>query len=294
MGTMTEPIFLITGATGYLGKRLVRSSATRGRVYASSRHPDIAAPAATPVRLDVADRDAVLRVVDEIRPTAILHAAAVNPGQGDDEAMWRVNAAGSAHVAEAARDGGSRLVAVSTDVVHDGRHGPYDDDAVANPINPYGRSKAAGESGVLLFAPDAAIVRTSLMYGFEEMDRGTAGFAERLRRGDPVMLFRDALRNPIRVDTLAEAIVELAQADYSGTLNIAGRHALSREAFGRAMLQYWGVDTKDLIQAGRAADVSKSIPLDLRLVVERGERLLGVDFGGVDTVVGPAYDGRGG
>jgi dTDP-4-dehydrorhamnose reductase len=283
MGTMTESIFLITGATGYLGKRLVRSAATRGRVYAASRRPEVAPPAATPVRLDVADRDDVLRIVDKMRPTVILHAAAVNPGQGDDGAMWRVNAEGSAHVAEAARDGGSRLVAVSTDVVHDGRHGPYDDDAVANPINPYGRSKAAGELGVLLFAPDAAVVRTSLMYGFEEMDRGTAGFVERLGRGEPVMLFRDALRNPIRVDTLAEAIVELARVDYSGTLNIAGRQAVSREAFGRAMLRYWGVDTRDLIQAGRAADVSDSIPLDLRLVVERGERLLGVDLGGVPS-----------
>ena len=83
--------------------------------------------------------------------------------------------------------------------------------------------------------------------------------------------------------TLAEAIVELARVDYSGTLNIAGRQVVSREAFGRAMLRYWGVDTRDLIQAGRAADVSDSIPLDLRLVVERGERLLGVDLGGVPS-----------
>jgi dTDP-4-dehydrorhamnose reductase len=245
------------------------------------------------VKLDIADRDAVLRAADEIKPNVILHAAAVNPGQGDDDTMWRVNAEGSAHVAEAARDGGVRLVAVSTDVVHDGRNGPYADDAVANPINHYGRSKAAGELGVLRFARDAAVVRTSLMYGFEEMDRGTAGFVERLGRGEPVLLFSDALRNPIRVDTLAEAIVELAQTDYSGTLNIAGRQAVSREAFGRAMLRYWGVDTRGLVQAGRAADISDSIPLDLRLVVERAELLLGVDLGGVDAVVGTALEDRG-
>ena len=59
------------------------------------------------------------------------------------------------------------------------------------------------------------------------------------------------------------------------------------------MLEHWGVDTEDLIQSSRAADVSDSIPLDLRLVVERAERLLGMDLAGVDTVVGSASEARG-
>lgn len=293
MGTMAESIFLITGATGYLGRWLVRRADTHGMVYAASRRPLAAAQPGTPVRFDVADRDAVLRAVDEIKPTVIIHAAAVNPGQGDDDSMWRVNAEGSAHVAEGARDCGSRLVAVSTDVVFDGRRAPYGDAAAANPINHYGRSKAAGESGVFTFSPDAAVVRTSLMYDLEDMDRGTAGFVERLSRGEPLVLFSDVLRNPIRVDTLAEALVRLAKTAYSGTLNVAGRQALSREAFGRVMLEHWGVDTEDLIQSNRAADVSDSIPLDLRLVVERAQRLLGMDLAGVDTVVGSASEARG-
>jgi dTDP-4-dehydrorhamnose reductase len=292
MGTMTEPTFLITGATGYLGRRLVREAATRGRVYAASRRPAPAAAPGIPVELDVSDRADVRRVVKKLRPTVIIHAAALNPGQGDDVSMWEVNAGGSAHVAEGAHQAGSRLVAVSTDVVHDGRHGPYADDAAANPINHYGRSKAAGESAILTEAPEAAVVRTSLMYGLDEMDRGTASFAERVNRREPQALFSDVLRNPIRVDTLAEAIVKLAETTYSGTLNVAGRQALSREAFGRRMLLHWGVDAEDLIQSCRAADVSESIPLDLRLVVERAERLLRMDLDGVDTVVAPASEAR--
>jgi dTDP-4-dehydrorhamnose reductase len=293
MGIMEGPIYLITGATGYLGRRLVCRANTHGMVYAASRRPLAAASAGTPVRIDVADRDAVLRVVDEIKPTVIIHAAAVNPGQGDDDSMWRVNAEGSAHVAEGARDCGSRLVAVSTDVVFDGRRAPYGDDDAASPVNHYGRSKAAGESGVFTFSPDAAVARTSLMYDLEDMDRGTAGFVERLSRGEPLTLFSDVLRNPIRVDTLADALVKLAETTYSGTLNVAGRQTLSREAFGRVMLQHWGVDAEDLIQSSRAADVSDSIPLDLRLVVERAQLLLGMDLAGVDTVVGSASGARG-
>ena len=290
MNMMTKPVFLITGASGYLGRRLVREAGMRGRVYAASRRPSAAASAGTPVALDVSDRSAVLRVVGELKPTVVIHAAAVNPGQGDDDTMWQVNADGSLHVAEGARAVDSRLVAISTDVVHDGLHGPYDDGAVANPINLYGRSKAAGESAVVSVVPDAAIVRTSLMYGLDEMDRGTAGFAERISRGEPQVLFSDVLRNPIRVDTLAEAVVGLVDTSYAGTLNIAGRQVVSRAAYGRKMLAYWGVETEGLIQEANAADISDSIPLDLRLNIERAELLLGIDLVGLDTALLSAPD----
>ena len=288
MGTMTEPTYLITGATGYLGRRLVREAATRGRVYAASRRPATAAEPGIPIELDVSSRSAVQRVVNELKPAVIIHAAAVNPGQGDDETMWQVNALGSDHVAEGAREVDSRLVAISTDIVHDGKRGPYDDAAAANPINHYGRSKAAGESAVLARAPDAAVVRTSLMYSLDEMDRGTAGFAESIRRGERQVLFSDVLRNPIRVDTLAVAILRLVETEHSGTLNIAGRQVLSRDEYGRRMLEYWGVTTVGLLEAARAADISSSTPLDLRLTIDLAEQLLVMDLAGVDTVLATA------
>ena len=292
MDRMTEQLLLITGATGYLGRRLVREAEARGRVYAASRHPARETPGVTQVKLDVSDRSEVRRTLDRLRPTVIIHAAAVNPGQADDTTMWDVNAEGSSNVAEAAREAGSRLVAVSTDVVHDGRHGPYEDDATANPINHYGRSKAAGEEATLSHASDAAVVRTSLMYGLDEMDRGTASFAERINRGEAQALFCDVLRNPVRVDTLAVAILRLAETDHSGTINIAGRQVLSRDEYGRRMLTYWGVPTEGLLDSVRAADISDSIPLDLRLRIGRAEQMLGIDLAGVDEVLPVPPDSR--
>jgi dTDP-4-dehydrorhamnose reductase len=292
MGVMNRPAFLITGATGYLGRRLVREAESRGRVYAASRRASAESSSATPVALDVSDRSAVMRVIEDLKPTVIIHAAAVNPGQGDDATMWRVNAEGSSHVAEGARAVGSRLVAISTDVVHDGAHAPYADDADANPINHYGRSKADGESAVRSLDPAAAIVRTSLMYGTDEMDRGTAGFAERISLGRPLVLFSDVLRNPIHVGTLADAVLRLVGTTHCGTLNVAGRQVLSREAYGRKMLAYWGIASGDMVQAGRASEISDSIPLDLRLEVERAERLLGIGLAGVDEVLSSVPGGR--
>ena len=45
------------------------------------------------------------------------------------------------------------------------------------------------------------------------------------------------------------------------------------------------VDVPDLIDSGRAADISDTIPLDLRMSVAKGERLLQMPFPGVDEVL---------
>jgi dTDP-4-dehydrorhamnose reductase len=235
--------------------------------------------------IDIGDRDAVLDLMGRLQPTAIIHTAAVNPGQGDEAEMMRVNAEGSRHVGEAALSVGARLVAVSTDIVHDGLAGPYGDDAAPTPINAYGRSKAVGEVAVLDVDPCTVVVRTSLMYGLDEMDRGTAGFADRIKRGETVSLFSDVLRNPVSVDLLADALLRLTQNAYSGVLNIAGRQALTREEFGIRMLSYWGVASEGLIHSILAADTSDSIPLDVRLDSGRAEKLLGMTFPGVDEVL---------
>jgi dTDP-4-dehydrorhamnose reductase len=199
--------------------------------------------------------------------------------------MWRVNADGARHIAAAATRVGARLIAMSTDVVHDGTSAPYADDAPANPINTYARTKAAAEDSILDIDPSAVVVRTSLMYGLDTMDRGTAEFADRLVRNETLQLFTDVVRNPIWVETLAQAIVRLADTDVSGLLNIAGRQAVTREDYARKLLAHWDIDDRGLIEPVRAAEISDTIPLDLRLDSTRAEELLGMPFPGVDEVL---------
>jgi dTDP-4-dehydrorhamnose reductase len=96
------------------------------------------------------------------------------------------------------------------------------------------------------------------------------------------------VRQPIWVESLAAALLKLVDQPWAGTLNIAGRQALTREAFGRRMLAWWGIDTRGLLQTARAADISDTIPLDLRLTVTRAEHLLHMTFPGVDEVLAQA------
>lgn len=273
----TRPVVAVTGATGYLGTRLVSLLGEQAHVEPIGRAQGV----------DLTDRVALHAALREVEPDAVIHTAAANPGRPPEQ-FDPVNRIGTMAVAEACAARRVRLVHVSTDVVFDGRHGPYDDDAATSPINEYGRSKAAAEEAVAGLCPNAAIVRTSLIYGTHAIDRSTAGFAERLTSGAAVQLFADVLRQPVFVDALARALATLAldRPDVAGTLNVAGEQVLDRAAFGRRMLAFWRIDGGDRLVDGSAAGLD-DVPLDLRLGLERA-RALGLACPGVDEILATA------
>src|SRR6187200_2237926 len=129
---------LITGAAGALGHDLVRVFSPNDEVVACDR-----------ASLDVTDRDAVLQVVGEAQPDAIVHAGAwtdVDGCESDRDRAFRVNTLGTRHVAEGARLTGARVCYVSTDYVFDGSADTaYVEWDPVNPLSVYGRSKLGGE-----------------------------------------------------------------------------------------------------------------------------------------------------
>lgn len=283
--TVTRTL-LITGGSGYLGRNLTARAAGKFQVYAAYHTHPAEISAGQPILLDLTSRDNVLRQITHLSPSAIIHTAAINPGRGSAEDMERINVDGTRYVAEGAQAVGARLIHVSSDVVHDGQNAPYADEASSIPINAYGRSKAAAEAVVTETASGAVIVRTSLIYGLQEIDRGTQSFIDRLETGQPLVLFNDVLRQPVWIETLSEALLKLADLDFAGILNVAGRQVLTREEFGRRMLTWWQIEwPQGQLQSGRAADISTTIPLDLRLSVTRGQQLLQMTFPGVDEVL---------
>ncbi|MEZ5230178.1 MAG: sugar nucleotide-binding protein, partial [Acidimicrobiales bacterium] len=203
---------------------------------------------------------------------------------------------GASAVAGVCARHGARLVHVSSDIVHGGDLAAdatgYADDAEPSPINPYGRSKAVGERLVLDALPAAAVVRTSLIYGIERVDRGTAGFIERLERGERLSLWGDAIRQPVWIDALSSALLDLAlvHTNVTGTLNVAGDEAMSRADFARRLLAHWGVDASGRIDITRAADLEGQ-PLDLRLDL-RLARTLGLPVPGVGEVLADTWSAQ--
>jgi dTDP-4-dehydrorhamnose reductase len=149
---------LVTGGAGQLGWELRRTLAIFGEVVAPQR--DI---------LDLASADSIVAAVRGVRPGLIVNAAAytaVDKAESEPGLAMKINGDAPRILAEEAALRNAALIHYSTDYVFDGRKAePYREDDEAAPINVYGRTKLAGEQGVMAANAAHLIFRTSWVYG---------------------------------------------------------------------------------------------------------------------------------
>ncbi len=280
-----RPRLLITGGSGFVGRRLV----SQARAHFEVAFTTYSRPLPGGQVLDLRDADATRALVRAWAPDVIVHTA----GSDASANMEAVIVQGTANLCQAARAAGARLIFLSSDVIFDGERAPYAEDAVPRPLHAYGRAKVAAEQ-VVAGLPDHLIVRTSLIYSLEEIERNLAWLVDALAARRPVTLFTDQWRNPIWVQTLTWALIETAAAPVRGRLHVAGRQALNRHDFGLRLLDWFGIEGRETLRAG-PGDRARW-PADCRLDIARAERLLATPLLGVDEVLavarGPAPPGQ--
>ena len=253
-----------------LGSQVLRQSAGRAPLWGAWFSQQPAADSGVDyVQLDVGDRQAVLQLVRCLRPEAIIHTAYRKEGPD----LQRVTAQGAGHIAQAAAEVGARLVHVSSDVLLDGEHPPYDEGAQPAPLHPYGQAKAEAEVAVQQAAPDAVLVRTSLICRLQPPDPISAWVIDSLRQGQSITLFTDEIRSPVWVQDLAAALIELVELSFSGVLNVAGPQPLSRYQMGVRLARCFGLDEQG-INAGSSLDSGLRRPRNCTLDVRLAQRLL--------------------
>jgi len=219
---------LLTGAGGQLGRDLQRT--LQGHDLRAYDH----------ATLDVSDRVAVFRVVDQARPDWVINAAAFNDVDGAETAVetaFAVNGAGPGYLAEAAAQVGASIVHISTDYVFDGTKGvPYTEEDVPNPQSVYARSKYVGEQRVLESGASACVLRTAWLYG-----RHGKNFVEAIlaaaAKGGPLRVVTDQIGSPTATSDLARAIAQLIQSPAHGLFHVANAGACSRFEFAQAIIR---------------------------------------------------------
>jgi len=150
---------LLLGAQGQLGQTLQRVLPT-DRYNLVTRDRDT---------LDISNESELRAALDELRPAAIINAAAytaVDAAESDDLAARAANAAGPKYLASWVAANEAWLLQVSTDFVFSGRnHRPYTPDDQTDPLSIYGRTKLEGELHVRYLAPESSLVlRTAWVY----------------------------------------------------------------------------------------------------------------------------------
>ena len=189
---------LIAGSGGQLGRALA-ATAPAGVTL-------IAPPEA---EFDIADPDAVARVVAAAGADLLVNAAAytaVDKAETETDTATRINATAVRFLATAAAKAGTRFTHVSTDYVFSG-HGPtpYTPATPPAPASAYGRTKLAGEQAAQAHHPGALIIRTAWVYAAQG-NNFVRTMLRLMAERDEVRVVADQIGTPTHAASLARAI----------------------------------------------------------------------------------------
>jgi dTDP-4-dehydrorhamnose reductase len=255
---------LITGAGGFLGWNLCRLWKARFRLAGTCHSRGVEIAGVDMRRVDLADAGAVTRLLDAVRPDAVVHTAALakpNACEQDPNASFRVNVEATVSLAAQCAARGIRLVFTSTDMVFDGEHAPYDEAATPDPLSTYGRHKAQAEQGVLSVHPGALVCRLPLLFGAPGpySDNFLPFWLACLREGRELLLFEDEFRTAVGTAAVAEGLRLGLESALAGFLHLGGKERLSRHAFGLLLADTCGLSPAP-IRRVRHADVPMASP----------------------------------
>ena len=279
-------MILITGANGLLGQHLVKLllekqysviATGKGPARIQLNHPNLVYH-----QLDVTDGPAVNRMLHELKPRLIVHAAGmtqVDVCEGNKIDCWNMNVTATRFLLDAAKEIAARFIYISTDFVFDGLDGPYTEESQPNPVNYYGSSKWGAEKAVEESGLQWTIVRTVLVTG--NPISGTRSniitwVKDKLEKGEKIRVVDDQHRTPTYVEDLAMGILLVIEKNATGIYHISGKDALTPYAMAMETAKLLGLD-QSLIERTDSAGLTQLTvrPLRTCFSIEKAERELG-------------------
>lgn len=225
----------ITGNKGQLGRAL--QSALTNHTLAGCDLPE----------LSVTDREAVGTAIAEFAPDVVVHAAAWTDVDGcarDPDKAHLINGVGTQNVALACVACDAAMVYVSTNEVFDGTATePYHETDAVNPINPYARSKVAGEQFTREALTRYCITRTAWV--FAQGGRNFSTPSRIIQVADEcgaLKVVSDEVGNPTYAPDLAAGIAELIETGAYGVYHLTNAGYTSRYDYVREVLRLAGRD----------------------------------------------------
>ncbi|MBN1976317.1 MAG: dTDP-4-dehydrorhamnose reductase [Anaerolineae bacterium] len=224
----------ITGSKGQLGRTLFHQTLT-GDTLAGCDLPE----------LDITDRQAIDAAIADFAPDVVIHCAVWSDVDGcarDPDKAYLVNGIATQNVALACAACNAAMVYVSTNEVFDGTATqPYREWDPVNPINPYAKSKVAGEWFARNLLTRFYIVRTAWLYTAGGRNFSTPSRIVQVadERG-ALKVVTDEVSNPTYALDLAAGIAALIQTGAYGIYHLTNAGYTSRYDYVREVLRLAG------------------------------------------------------
>lgn len=285
---------LVTGASGLLGLNLCLLMRAEHHIVGVDRSR-LAGTPFTLLKADLLEETTVDRILDQVRPDAVVHTAAnadVDRCENDPQGAQRLNADLPGMLASACGRRGIRLVHISTDAVFDGsRTGAYEERDAPNPLGVYARSKLAGEQAVQSSNAEAIVARVNFFGWSLSGSRSLAEhFLNHLEKGERCFGFNDVTFCPMFVGDLAKILVRMLADGLTGLYHVVGSEAITKYEFGVRLANHFGLDA-ELIEpiSVEKAGLSAKRSHHLNLSVHKLAMDLGVVIPGVSTGIEQFY-----
>jgi dTDP-4-dehydrorhamnose reductase len=272
---------LVTGASGLLGHKVALLALKKGHeVYSMYKEHPI--NLGTPIQLNLTNQNEISKVINKLKPEAIIHTAAYTNVDGceiNKDLAWKVNAEATKHIAIASANINAHLTYVSTDYVFDGEKGLYTEEDKTNPINYYGYTKLKGEEFIQKHNREWCITRASVIYGWTQTQK--LNFAtwliNNLKQQKQVKILTDQYVSPTLNTNLAEMLLEITERKITGILHTAGATRVSRHGFALQLAQVFNLNT-NLIKPAKMNEISWKAkrPKDSSLDVSKANTLFSV------------------
>lgn len=203
---------LVTGVGGQLGFDVVNELNKRGHEAVGTDVKE----------MDVTDRSAVERVMNDVKPSAVIHCAAWTAVDAAEEPenvakVRAINATGTEYIADECKKLGCKLVYLSTDYVFNGQGTePWKPDCKDyKPLSVYGQTKLEGELAVAERLEKYFIVRIAWVFGLNGKN-----FVKTMlnvgKKYDTVRVVNDQIGTPTYTYDLARLLVDMVESDKYG------------------------------------------------------------------------------
>lgn len=233
---------LITGVTGFLGKKIEAILEREYKIIGLSRHGG-----KNSEHIDLLDFQQLEAFIELKKPSIIIHTVAIADPEtcdSDQTIAYRINVETTENLCKICKKRGIKIIFISTDYVFDGESNqPYQSDDIREPKNYYGYTKMLAED-IVKDVNGSLIVRIPVLYGYNDNnDKGTfvTKLFERLENGKEIILLdNQQIRYPVLIDEVAIALTKILSAQ--GIIQLSSNQPVTKYTWGKSVAKIFGYD----------------------------------------------------